>query len=981
MNRRQFFETMSAGAALVNTDSAPSQGVARYNVTWDSPSADSLGSMPLGNGETGLNVWVERDGDLLFYIGRTDAFLENHENVKLGRVRVRFSPNPFTAGAPFRQKLELENGRIVIDAGPAGAELHLAIWVDANRPVARIQAHSTAARTVQIEYEMWRPLTTVRGYTEAGDVVVDDGAKHVVWYHRNATSVWAERLAEEGLVEAVAGKVKDPLLGLTFGGMIRARGFHRAGPRALTATETGDFEASVHFHAGQYGDAAQWGAALEKQAAETDRTPLRVAWTEHQCWWRRFWQRSWIHINGPKITRTISERYAHQRFINACGNRGRYPVPFNGSIFTMDLPAGAPTFFGAAPKNENADYRAWASLPFMWQNTRHPYWPMLTSGDFDLMKPVFDLCRDSLEVCQARARVWHHQGGMLMPEAMYLAGVSVFGKKIPQHLIYHRTGMVEMANMMGDYVAHTGDREFARTVWRPFAEAVVQFFVEHYPERDARGHMVMSPAGVVETYQPVTNPVTETAGLARLLEQLMDMDGNARWKELRKIIPAPPSRVIQGQRLLAVADEAPAGREICEVPELYAVWPFRRSVPLAAARQSFAVRMTSLDGTDDKQAFETGGWLYTAACAAWLGLPREAARLVGLNFGDTIPWLTRTGTRPVLAADHPGRPRFAAFWETRMDYMPDQCHGGASIHALQSMLLQADGRAIRLLPAWPEHWDVEFKLHAPLNTVVEGEYRAGRLRITRVTPEARRADIVDMSAPERRVRTMIELATSDFNYLFGLPPMPDAVWRPASARDWLTRHGDTLRGIAGPFPPAAWGGSIACGNAVFLHVAADGIKTLELPPLSARVLSCRALDGGSASLRRQDASGIQLVTGGARIIELHLDGDAEALARAVPYVGSLTRGSAGGEVDLGAARTFRRAQIRFDEAGGWRRRRIPVEFEYQNEQGVWTQIWKGRAYSPICCRAFSAVTARHVRVTAGEAVLRLDLFEDPASEA
>jgi len=33
-----------------------------YMVSWDSPSEDSWGSMPLGNGDIGLNVWVEADG-------------------------------------------------------------------------------------------------------------------------------------------------------------------------------------------------------------------------------------------------------------------------------------------------------------------------------------------------------------------------------------------------------------------------------------------------------------------------------------------------------------------------------------------------------------------------------------------------------------------------------------------------------------------------------------------------------------------------------------------------------------------------------------------------------------------------------------------------------------------------------------------------------------------------------------------------------
>lgn len=65
-----------------------------YNVVWESPSKNSAGSMPLGNGDIGLNVWVENDGDLLFYIGKTDAWSEDSDLVKLGRVRVHLDPNP-----------------------------------------------------------------------------------------------------------------------------------------------------------------------------------------------------------------------------------------------------------------------------------------------------------------------------------------------------------------------------------------------------------------------------------------------------------------------------------------------------------------------------------------------------------------------------------------------------------------------------------------------------------------------------------------------------------------------------------------------------------------------------------------------------------------------------------------------------------------------------------------------------------------------
>ncbi len=78
----------------------------RYNVVWDTPSTDSFGSMPLGNGDVGLNVWVEPNGDLLFYISKVDAFDAGHLLPKLGRIRFRTDP-PLPVDT-FRQTLLCE---------------------------------------------------------------------------------------------------------------------------------------------------------------------------------------------------------------------------------------------------------------------------------------------------------------------------------------------------------------------------------------------------------------------------------------------------------------------------------------------------------------------------------------------------------------------------------------------------------------------------------------------------------------------------------------------------------------------------------------------------------------------------------------------------------------------------------------------------------------------------------------------------------
>lgn len=58
------------------------------------------------------------------------------------------------------------------------------------------------------------------------------------------------------------------------------------------------------------------------------------------------------------------------------------------------------------------------------------------------------------------------------------------------------------------------------------------------------------------------------------------------------------------------------------------------------------------------------------------------------------------------------------------------------------MVIQCDGDAIHLLPAWPKKWDVRFKLHAPHATIVEGRFENGTMTDLKVTPESRRRDIV-----------------------------------------------------------------------------------------------------------------------------------------------------------------------------------------------------------------------------------------------
>ena len=80
---------------------------------------------------------------------------------------------------------------------------------------------------------------------------------------------------------------------------------------------------------------------------------------------------------------------------------------------------------------------------------------------------------------------------------------------------------------------------------------------------------------------------------------------------------------------------------------------------------------------------------------------------------------------------------------------------------IQEMLLAPEPGAhgkLNLFPAWPAVWDVDFKLHAPGPTIVEGVLRGGKLKSLKVTPETRAKDIVNWlnHAPEAMTPGLIK---------------------------------------------------------------------------------------------------------------------------------------------------------------------------------------------------------------------------------
>ncbi len=707
-------------------------------------------SMPLGNGAIGLNAWAESNGDVVFYIGTTDAWSEAGRLLKSARARITLSPAPAEEGAAFLQELQTDTGTLLISwHSPLSGRTVIKLWVDANGPYIHAELASDVPRSCSATLELWRnDVNELQGREldcanlsrspdpvyESADVMLDLPEDGIVWYHRNDHSVWLDILTHQGLRAVADGGMQDPLLHRMFGGMMRSPGMRRVQPSAIATPEpVREAKLSVAMLTAIAPEGQQaWVDRLRLLSSQAAASRIEDAYRAHCEWWGRFWERSRLLVSGSEEASTVARGYLLQRYMNACAGRGDYPIKFNGSIFTFDVEYDDGYDFQVSA---NADYRRWGA-GYWFQNTRLPYWSMLHAGDYELMKPLFRMYIEALPLAKTRARLYFGCEGAYYPETMSFFGAYIQpdygwereGKPVSHidnsYIRHYVQNNIELCFLMVRYYEHSSDTSYFREQLLPFIAEVLAFFETRYAIGED-GKLRLEPAQALENWHEAVNPLPDIAGLHTVLERLLALPegliGNGprrRWERLLAKLPAIPLETREGVRQFAPAEAVSGEIRNSENVELYAVFPY----PIAAVGNPSCG--LGLAAFANRLFQETGGWRQDAIQAACLGLTEEAREYVVRNFGM-----------------HFEQAHFPAFWGPNFDWMPDQDHGSVASIALQAMLMQTDGRRIHLFPAWPEEWDVRFKLHAPYGTVVEGTFRDGRMTELTVTPAERMRDV------------------------------------------------------------------------------------------------------------------------------------------------------------------------------------------------------------------------------------------------
>lgn len=681
------------------------------NYTMEKLGRSAADSIPLGNGDLGINVWTEPNGDLCFYLSKTDAWAEENHGpnalLKLGRFRMTMTPNPFANSQPVRQTLHLHEGYVVLTGEKPGHPAKIKVWVDANRPVVRVECESGFPVEVRATYE---PLRKEKVERVSPDVTVPGQKDRVVWYHHNAD------VAHPALKDYV------------FGGSLQGEGFIADGERSLlSAKGTGKWVISVHALTVHPTQPEAWLAGLDQTIKATDAVNLKEAQAAHEKWWSEFWDRSWIYVKGDAAAATVTRGATLQRYITACAGRGPVPIKFNGSIFNVDNPAFQDIDPKKPPYPVTADWRRWGGQ-YWFQNTRAMYWPRLMAGDFEMMMPLFRMYEKIMADNQARVKEYYgHDGAYFQETAPFYGGLKRLQKDKGEFTDHYFTPILELSAMMLDYYEYTGNEKFLKETAIPMVKQGLLFFEQHFG-RDAEGKLLMEPSNALETYWMVKNPASDIGGLSYVVDRLLALPATttseadrAAWTKFKGILPPLPRGEKREKKDVLLPYTGPQTSRIRngENVELYAVYPFRifgmGKPDLQIARDTFDVRTF----------YSAGCWMQDPIHAAYLGLTAKAKKDVEHVFKKQSPYTT-----------------FPGFWAPTNDYDPDQDNGGNGENALQKMLMHCDGKKILLLPAWPKEWEADFRLNAPYQTKITGHVKDGKITSLKVDPEARRADVV-----------------------------------------------------------------------------------------------------------------------------------------------------------------------------------------------------------------------------------------------
>lgn len=739
-------------------------------IVWNSPSKDALDSMPLsGYKGAGANVWVQ-EGAIRLYLAHNGAYGYNMQLRKIGCLYI--VPQGIELGKEdFSQTLDPATGTITIKQGKFSATL----WFAGETLI--IETHNQQAHALDLSYFIWRDETEFSAEGKDvwiaiektpnihSEIIAKAAAQGVT--ANSVNDILSERAF--GMAMAVSGGLTSPKmekvswdqwLNTLYGDVRTEESFALAGSgqkkwsgRTYTGSSKKQSSHCISITLGgkQQAHIDEWRQQALSLLNPQNRQQARQ---KEDARWAEFWNRSHIVINPDAPTndtgRSVGRNYQLFRYMLACNQGGELPLLFNGGIYTVGIKnkrINGMTHTFKPRGEEHPDFRRWWATRFMSQNQRWMGWPTLAAGDIDLYTPSQNFYREGAPAAASRAQA-NGAEGVVYPESLDMLKLSniessATGLCGSKHLTYHFSMGLENAWMalqahsyLGTDISKdiswiAGTLIFYDTFFRKKCKEITG------KELDENGKLVLYPCNGLELVSGATNPVEVVCGLTRVCSGLLALEGldtslHQRIKNIQKRLPDIPVGERAGVKSILEAQSYEKMHNRSEPIEMFAFWPYRLAGITAPGTLQLA-RNTWNTIPKNRVALckeADYSWMANVVNTAALAIPEESRRRVIYKLGNT---------------DNP-QSRFPAFFGPGHDWIPDHNWGGSGMVGLQEMLLAAEPSStgkIHLFPSWPADWNVDFKLYAPGQTLIECSYKDGKIQTLKVTPQEREKDIVN----------------------------------------------------------------------------------------------------------------------------------------------------------------------------------------------------------------------------------------------
>ena len=707
--------------------------LSKHDIVYQTPAYEGFEGFPLGNGDLGGMIWNNKNG-IEIQINKNDLFDQpNGEALATLRGGARLT---IDLGAPgfewiyleeFDGRLSLKNAEVSMTSKTPFMNTSIKSWVASNKNVWFIQIQSDSQNKykegsrIRVGLERWGSRA-FPGWYGGYSKDVSKGLGNT------KSKISGEDIMLEETCDGLRFSVACRLVGEDASAQIIS-----ANRVELQTTKKANHDMVLMVSVVTSNESETPTTAAIELLNQSEEQSYDSQKTKHEQWWDSFWKQSFVHL-GDDYMENI---YYLRRYLMASSSRGRFPVVFNGGLWTW-----------------NHDVRNWVT-PHHW-NTQQQYWGLAAENDCDLMLPYINTYFRLMPDAEKHAKKRGADNSILWSEPHDFFGSMTFWDR--GDMINNFTPASQIAGFFWEYYQFTCDKEFLAQKGYPFMKKAAEFYVQTLQWDTEKSEFSIYPSQPYESPRSndLKNPITDrnmiasTMGACIKAAQILTTDDDKikEWQHIIDHLWSIPYREEPGIGEVIQLAYNPDG-SIYPSPENYGSWTNHFS---ANTSLIFPANLIGLDqvGSREFNAASNAVINHAPDKNAISPDPIVAARL---GLGDVVLDRMKNSIRRLqhfpqglfynidhwynlsLYMDSVNQPDIT----TQRDYIYDQRAHYPKGHpakpfiqcgmeplsiigaAVNEMLLQSNEGKIRIFPAKPDGWAPAFRLLARGAFIVSSE--------------------------------------------------------------------------------------------------------------------------------------------------------------------------------------------------------------------------------------------------------------------